>query len=47
MKQWEKSKSTYDQAKNKHEIPKNFKKREGHDFKRREFKPFNKHELSK
>ena len=38
-----KAKLTYDQSKTKTENPYNFKRRDGSSFKRREFKPFNKH----
>ena len=37
------SKLTYDQSKSKNENPYNFKKRDGSSFKRRDFKPSNKH----
>ena len=35
----------YNQSNNKREILKSFKKREGYDFKRRKFKPFNTHKI--
>ena len=38
-----KAKLTYDQSKSKSENPYNFKRRDINSFKRREFKPFNKH----
>ena len=38
---------TYDQSKSKSENPFNFKRRDGHGFKRREFKPFIKHKIFK
>ena len=40
-----KAKLTYDQSKSKSENPFNFKRRDGNGFKKREFKPFNKHNI--